>query len=149
MGYLIDIAVGAAGSLLAAEVYVHAEPVARWLIRKAAARVPERDRERRQEEWLADLNDMPGAVQKLLWGVGCHWAATVANGASRSKERLPEEQPPQSGDSLAQAHRFRPVAYHIGLFTGAFVRGFLGGSSPRIPVRKEGGGASADDHRSA
>ena len=30
MGYLIDVAIGAAGSLLAAEIWSHAEPLARW-----------------------------------------------------------------------------------------------------------------------
>jgi hypothetical protein len=79
MGYLRDLVVGAAGSLLAAEVYVHADPVARWIVRKAAKRLPADDRDRRHEEWLADLSDMPGAVEKLLWALGCHWAATVTN----------------------------------------------------------------------
>ena len=79
MGYLRDLVVGAVASLLAAEVYVYADPVARWIVGKAAKRLPADDRDRRHEEWLADLNDMPGAVGKLLWALGCHWAAAVTN----------------------------------------------------------------------
>jgi hypothetical protein len=79
MGYLRDLVVGAVASLLAAEVYVYADPVARWIVGKAAKRLPADDRDRRHEEWLADLYDMPGAVGKLLWALGCHWAATVTN----------------------------------------------------------------------
>jgi hypothetical protein len=78
MGYLIDILIGAAGSLLAAELWSQSDAVARWLIQKAVGRLPVDDRERRREEWLADLVDMPGAFRKLLWALGCHWAATVA-----------------------------------------------------------------------
>jgi hypothetical protein len=79
MGYLTDILMGAAGSFVAAEIYVHAECIAHWLTKKAAARLSPEDRERRLEEWTADLEDMPGAVTKLSWAIGCHWAATVAN----------------------------------------------------------------------
>ena len=80
MGYLIELLVGAAGSVLAAEVLANAEPASRWLVIRAAARLSdEGERERRREEWLADLNDMPGATAKLLWSFGCHCAVIVAN----------------------------------------------------------------------
>lgn len=75
MGYLRDLGLG----LLAAEVYVHAAPLARWIVERAIARLPAEERERRHGEWLADLNDMPGAIEKLFWALGCHWAATVTN----------------------------------------------------------------------
>jgi hypothetical protein len=94
MGYLIEILVGAAGSLVAAEVYIHAQPTARWLVRMAAARLPSNKRQRSQEEWLADLDDLPGAAQKLWWAAGCHWAATVTNAriwSLRRQERKTQE----------------------------------------------------------
>jgi hypothetical protein len=75
MGYLRDLGLG----LLATEIYVHASPLARWIVAGAVARLPDEERERRREEWLADLDDMPGAIEKLLWALGCHWAATVTN----------------------------------------------------------------------
>jgi hypothetical protein len=79
MGYLRDLVIGAAGSLIAAEAYVHADPLARWIIERAIARLPIEEREGRHEEWLADLNDMTGVIEKLFWALGCHWAATVTN----------------------------------------------------------------------
>jgi hypothetical protein len=89
VGYLIDVAIGAAGSLLAAEIWSHAEPLARWLVRRAVRRLPEAQRERRQEEWLAHLEETPGAVRKLLHGVGC-WSGAPAVGravAGRVRQR--------------------------------------------------------------
>jgi hypothetical protein len=79
MGYLRDLMIGAAGSLIAAEAYVHAHRLARWIVERAIARLPAEERERRREEWLADLNDMIGMFEKLLWALGCYWAATVTN----------------------------------------------------------------------
>ena len=79
MGYLRDLLIGAAGSLIAAEAYVPAEPLARWIIKRAIARLPAEGRARRQEKWRADLNDMTGVIEKLFWALGCHWAATVTN----------------------------------------------------------------------
>jgi hypothetical protein len=79
MGYLVDILVGTAGSLVAAELWSNSDVAAKWLIRGAVRRLPRGERERRSEEWLADLREMPGALRKLSWAVGCHWAATVSN----------------------------------------------------------------------
>lgn len=79
MGYLVEILLGAAGSLVAAEIWSHSELMARWLVRKAVQRLPAEDQARCEEEWLADLQDMPGALRKLSWAGGCHWSATVTN----------------------------------------------------------------------
>jgi hypothetical protein len=79
MGYLRDLLIGAAGSLIAAEAYVHAHPLARWIVERAIARLPAEERERWREAWLADLNEMIGVIEKLFWALGCYWAATVTN----------------------------------------------------------------------
>ena len=79
MGYLIDIGVGACSSFLAAEIWSHADPLARLLIRRAVSRLPEPERDRRQEEWLAHLDETPGAIRKLLHGIGC-WLGAPAVG---------------------------------------------------------------------
>jgi TonB family protein len=50
-----------------------------WLVRHAAASAPPSLRERLEEEWLADLQARRGNVSKLMFGVGCCWAAqTIA-----------------------------------------------------------------------
>jgi hypothetical protein len=123
MGYLRDLVVGAVASLLAAEVYVYADPVARWIVGKAAKRLLADDRDRRHEEWLADLNDMPGAVGKLLWALGCHWAATVTN-VRRSWRAAHPIQVRQAVDrwnvrvnALAPSKRI-PVFFGSGAFLG-------------------------------
>src|SRR5260370_42159638 len=77
MGYLIDIVVGTAGSLLAAEIYCRADPVSRGWIRRAVARLPAEQRALREEEWFAHLQETPGAVGKLLHGIGC-WSGAPA-----------------------------------------------------------------------
>jgi hypothetical protein len=71
MGYLIDLGAGILGSLFAAEIWSHADPLSRWLIRSALQRLPEEQRLRREEEWLAHLEETPGAIRKLLHGFGC------------------------------------------------------------------------------
>jgi hypothetical protein len=89
VGYLIDIALGTCGSLLAAEIWSHADPLSRRLIRRAVLRVPEQERARREEEWLAHLEETPGAFRKLFHAIGC-WSGAPAVGravAGRVQQR--------------------------------------------------------------
>jgi hypothetical protein len=86
MGYLTELLVGAAGSLIAAEVWVHADPASRWLIKRAVRRLPEDQQERRLEEWLAGLDEFPGAIRKLLHAFGC-WTGAPAVGQAASLAR--------------------------------------------------------------
>lgn len=46
-----------------------------WLIRVAAARVPEAYRERCAEEWRSHANEVPGEVGKLVHAIGAVGAA--------------------------------------------------------------------------
>jgi len=75
MGYLIDILVGVVSGIVTGELSAHAEPMARWIISKAVARLPADDRERFREEWLAHLEEVPGAVGKLWHATGCYLGA--------------------------------------------------------------------------
>jgi hypothetical protein len=113
MGYLIDILIGAAASLVAKELWSDADPASQLLVRKAVQRLPEEDRERFGEEWLADLHDVPGAFGKLLWASGCHWAATLVNvraWQSRQKLSLPEGRTIQRVGGMSTAAKwFQPV----------------------------------------
>lgn len=61
------------------------EAVPRWskkLIAKAASRLSPRDRERYEEEWLADLADRPTTMSKLYHAVGCFSCASKMRGQS-------------------------------------------------------------------
>jgi hypothetical protein len=75
MGYLIDIAAGAASRIIAGEIGAHIEPFARWNIIKAAERLPVESRDRFREEWLAHLDETPGTLRKLWHAAGCRWGA--------------------------------------------------------------------------
>jgi len=76
---LNDIALGACASFLAAEIWAHADPISRWFIQRAVLRLPENERARRNEEWLAHLDDTPGALRKLFHAIGC-WSGAPAVG---------------------------------------------------------------------
>lgn len=78
MGYVSDLILGIVGNLIAAELYVHADPIARWIVSRSVTRLPADERERRLEEWLADLNDRPG-LGKLAWALGCVWTASTTH----------------------------------------------------------------------
>jgi hypothetical protein len=73
MEYVIAIFFGIVGSLLAAEFYSCAPVLARRIIDRAAQRLPEGERERYAEEWLADLEAFPGNLWKLKYAVGCFY----------------------------------------------------------------------------
>jgi hypothetical protein len=73
MGY--HILIGAASRVATSELSAHAEPMARWIIGKAAQRLPADDRDRFCEEWLAHLDETPGTLRKFWHAVGCHLGA--------------------------------------------------------------------------
>jgi hypothetical protein len=86
MGYLTDFLIGIGGSLIAAEVCANADRLAAFLIRIAVRRMPEGERERRLEEWLAHLDDTPGVIRKLLHGLGCWFGApSVARALAKGR----------------------------------------------------------------
>jgi hypothetical protein len=73
--YVIAILLGILGSLIAAELYASAPRLSIFLINRAVFRLPEQDRERRREEWLADLDDYCGNLRKLPHAAGCYFYA--------------------------------------------------------------------------
>ena len=84
MDYLTAIVLGAIGSLIAAEMYAGGTCVADRIIRQAALRLPEHERERFREEWRADNADVAGSMRKILHALGCFFgAAEVADALCR------------------------------------------------------------------
>jgi biopolymer transport protein ExbD len=51
------------------------DSIARRVIERAARRAPPTLAERLQEEWLADLSDHHGRIERLKLALGCYWAA--------------------------------------------------------------------------
>jgi hypothetical protein len=88
MGYIVDFLVGVGGSVFAHEVCASAQPVAQLLIRLTVRCLPQDEQERCGEEWLADLNDMPGVFAKSCWVGGCCWAVAVSNGRAWRHRQL-------------------------------------------------------------
>ncbi|MEZ5787874.1 MAG: hypothetical protein R3D62_15685 [Xanthobacteraceae bacterium] len=57
--------------LIATELYDRAPSLARWLIACAVGRLPDYERDRYREEWLAHLNECPGKLGQLWHALGC------------------------------------------------------------------------------
>ncbi len=86
--HLIDILVGVVSGIVTAELIAYAEPIARWIIGKAVERLPLDNRDRFREEWLAHLDETPGALRKLWHATGCCLgAAKVGAVLARQTER--------------------------------------------------------------
>jgi DNA-binding CsgD family transcriptional regulator len=77
MEYVIGLFFGIVGSLVAAELYCWAPHIARKFIEQAVQRLPESEKERFQEEWLAHLDECPGSLAKLWHSLGCFQGATA------------------------------------------------------------------------
>lgn len=61
MGHLADIVAAIITAVIGRQIYDSGPKLSAWLVRRAARRLPTAaDRERREEEWLAHLEDEPG-----------------------------------------------------------------------------------------
>jgi hypothetical protein len=85
MQYLIIIALGVLGSVLAIELYVWLLPLTGWLARQATRLLPHEDRERYLEQWIADLETLPVSLFRVLRcvdlyraGIALRWAHEAA-----------------------------------------------------------------------
>ena len=86
------------GNLLASELYDRASPFAKWLVERAANRLPEQDGIRYREEWLAHLEDCSGHLGKVWHALGCFFGApSIAQ--ELSKLRTQAAGNPSSGGS--------------------------------------------------
>jgi hypothetical protein len=88
MAILRDIAINVASSWLASELLARAPRLSRWLVHRAARRLPDQDRARYCEEWLAHVDELPGAFGKVRHGLGCYFIAARSIRRTRtSKQR--------------------------------------------------------------
>lgn len=71
-GLFLASVLTAALSRVVAEEFVAWNPFfVRWLIKIAVARLPENHRERFEEEWQSDVDEVPGVVGKLVRAADC------------------------------------------------------------------------------
>ncbi len=77
---IMELVIGVVGSLIAAEAYVWAPALSAWMIRMAAARLP-RMNDRMQEQWEADLQEIPGHLAKIAFAAGLivRWRSIVGS----------------------------------------------------------------------
>ena len=75
MDFLIAIIEGIVGDLIANEIVAHKRAIAGWLVENAVQRLPESERDRYREEWLAHLDEVPGLIGQLRHALGCNFKA--------------------------------------------------------------------------
>jgi len=66
MAALVTLALAVVGILMADEIKAWLPTVTQWLLNFAVKRLPEAERERRLEEWSADLRSFPEGAIKCL-----------------------------------------------------------------------------------
>jgi hypothetical protein len=82
MEYVINLALGITGSLIAAEIVFHHKQWCRRIIRAAAARIKDTAQsEIKFEEWLAALDEHVGVVASFSHAIGC-WIGAPAVAAA-------------------------------------------------------------------
>ena len=92
MDLLIALVLGVCATLIVEELHAHSTSIARWLIRRAARRVPEGHRARFHEEWMAHLNDAGTVLRKLSHAMGCLYAAhDIAKSQRRVRDNIVAE----------------------------------------------------------
>jgi hypothetical protein len=66
MAILVTLALAVVGTLMADEIKAWLPTMTQWLLSFAVKRLPEPERERRLEEWSADLQSFPEGAVKCL-----------------------------------------------------------------------------------
>lgn len=82
-GIFLSLVVGLAKD----EVKAWIPRLTRWVLAKATGRLPADYRSRYEEEWLSDIEDLPGEISRLLYSVGLMRAAWAINRADRGEFR--------------------------------------------------------------
>ena len=70
----MELLIGLLMNILGADLYDRCPRLARFLIRKAAARLPEDKRESYAEEWSSHLADCDTKLDQLRHALGCWWS---------------------------------------------------------------------------
>lgn len=84
---------GIISNIIASELYDRAPSFARYLVNRSVLGLPDNERDRYKEEWLAHLDELPGSLSKLRHGLSCYFRA--ARGIARAMAERSK-----SGDDL-------------------------------------------------
>jgi hypothetical protein len=78
--------IGIVGNITASELYDCTPTLSRWIIDRAVARMPERNRDRYREEWYANHEDWRGGKLGKLWhALGCYFSTRALNEIAEKK----------------------------------------------------------------
>jgi hypothetical protein len=75
IGAIVAVCISAAGRLVADEFIAWRPRLTDWIVKVAVKRLPERHRERLEEEWLSHISDAPGGLGKIIIALDCLRAA--------------------------------------------------------------------------
>lgn len=121
MEYVVAILLGAIGSLIAAEFYANAPRLTRWIIEDGLLFLPEQNRERYREEWLAHIEECSGHLLKIWHALGMRWTARrlgIALSRAESKNKQNAASSVSSlvkrFDRIAKSRRFMLTQHVIG-----------------------------------
>jgi hypothetical protein len=86
MATLLTLALAVVGMLMADEIKAWLPTITQWLLNFAVKRLPEAERERRLEEWSADLQTFPEGTLKCLRAFDLSRASISIRWSYRNRE---------------------------------------------------------------
>jgi TonB family protein len=118
----------------------HLETLTIALLRHAARRAPAELCERLEEEWLADLSDRRGSLQRLRFAVGCCWATRViaadysaaAGVVATASARVSTAAGALASHSPSPISRRSIVLFGIVALHALLIYGFISGVTARV-----------------
>jgi phytoene synthase len=110
------LVVGIICNMAASEFYDRSSGFARWIVRRALYQIPKKDRQRREEEWLADIDDYPGKLSQVVRACGIFRAGRKL--LVQSISEYPDAAVARMGaaGSFFSAMRILPTEQRYGMF---------------------------------
>lgn len=82
----MELLIGLLMNVLGNDLYDRCPRLAKWIIRKAVARLPEEKRAEYEEAWLAHLADCETKVDQVRHALGVYWSVGgIVNAGPRAK----------------------------------------------------------------
>jgi squalene synthase HpnD len=107
------VVVGIICNMAASEFYDRSSEFARWIVRRALSQIPAKDRQRLEEEWLADIGDYPGKLSQVVRACGIFRAGRKL--LAQSISEYPGAAV-RAGGSFYAAMRILPTAQRDGMY---------------------------------